>query len=279
VIILPRLWKKGKWILLLLMAALILLTASNVGLERANLSFIEVWLRDLLAPLESGATVVMGSTQKLGDFFTGYQNLLRERKDLQAEVTRLKNEVNALTEVQLENVRLRKLLGLYDGIDPEWETVPAKVIGRDPGNWFHAIIVNKGIDDGLTKDMAVVNEDGLVGRIISVSRSTAEVLLVVDKESAVGCLVQLSRTPGVVEGFSGNHGLLRMIHIPYDTDIQENQVVVSSGLGGIFPPGLRVGFITQVKVESNGLMKQALLQPFVDFDRLEEVLVLKERKR
>jgi rod shape-determining protein MreC len=277
VIVLPGFWQKGKWVLALILAIILLLIAKNTGMERSNLTTVEVWLRDLLAPLESGATVVTRSAGSMGSFLTDYRGTIRERDKLKDEVARLKNEINLLTEAKLENVRLHQLLEMKETIKNNWTTVSAKVIGRDRGNWHHSIIINKGTNDGFEKDMVVINQDGLVGRIIAVSHNSSEVLLIADKESSVGCLVQLSRTPGVVEGV-GAGGLLRMIHIPYDTVLKENQVVISSGLGGTYPQGLRVGYILEVKVEPNGLMKQALIKPFVNFDRLEEVLVLKMKK-
>lgn len=271
----PNAWKRGKWILLLAVVITVLFVVKHTGLERTELSTVEIWLRDLLAPLESGATAVMGGTKSIGNYFTGHKQLIVEKQELKDQIARLENEVNALTEARLENIRLRQLLEMKDSLKDQWQVIPAQIISRDAGNWYHTVIINRGSDNGLEKGMALVNQDGLVGRIISVSRNTAEVLLIIDKEGAVACLVQMSRTPGVVEGTDQPKGLLRMIHIPRDVLIKENQVVVTSGLGGVFPPGLRVGYVMEVKVEPNGLMQQAQVMPFVDFDRLEEVLVLK----
>ncbi|MGI6064881.1 MAG: rod shape-determining protein MreC [Bacillota bacterium] len=271
----PKFWGKGKWTLLLAAVILVLLIARGTGMDRSSLSPIEIWFRNLLAPLESGATAVMGRTRALGDYLRSYQDLVQENKELKKEIAQLKNEVNALTEAQLENVRLRQLLKMQESLKQGWQSIPAKVIARDTSNWYHSVTINRGLEDGLEKDMAVINQDGLVGRVISVSRNSAEVLLILDKDGAVGCMVQLSRTPGVVEGVDRPRGFLRMIHIPQDAELKENQIVVTSGLGGIFPSGLRIGYVTSITVEPNGLMKQALVSPFVDFNRLEEVLVLK----
>jgi rod shape-determining protein MreC len=275
VVVLPKFWGKGKWTLLLAAVILVLLIARGTGMDRSSLSPIEIWFRNLLAPLESGATAVMGRTRALGDYLRSYQDLVQENKELKKEIAQLKNEVNALTEAQLENVRLRQLLKMQESLKQGWQSIPAKVIARDTSNWYHSVTINRGLEDGLEKDMAVINQDGLVGRVISVSRNSAEVLLILDKDGAVGCMVQLSRTLGVVEGVDRPRGFLRMIHIPQDAELKENQIVVTSGLGGIFPSGLRIGYVTSITVEPNGLMKQALVSPFVDFNRLEEVLVLK----
>lgn len=270
---LPTIWKKGKWLFLLVAVFILLTIAHTTGMERKNLSFVEIWIRDLLAPLESGATAVFSGAKGLTGYFTGYDDLLRENKEQEEKINSLTKEVTALKDAQMENVRLRKLLAMKESMAEEWQMVSARVIARDTGNWYHSVIIDRGTADGLAKDMVVINYDGLVGRIIAVSRNTAEVLLLVDPEGAVGCLVQMSRTPGIVEG-QGSQGLLRMVHFPHDAEIKENQVVLTSGLGGVFPAGLRIGFITEIKVEPNGLMKQAVVKPFVDFERIEEVLVL-----
>lgn len=271
--VLPKLWKKGKWLLLILFIFILLSIAHNTGMERNNLTFVEVLLRDMLAPLESGATTVLSGIKSVTGYFTGYNELLDENEKLQKEVTDLTKEVNALKEAQLENARLRKLLAMKESMQSNWLMVSAEVIARNTGNWYHSIIINRGSADGLAKDMVVINYDGLVGRIISLTKNTAEVLLILDREGAVGSLIQLSRTPGIVEG-QGSGDLLRMVHFPHDADVKENQIVLTSGLGGVYPAGLRIGYITEIQVEPNGLMKQAKIKPFVDFERLEEVLVL-----
>ena len=122
--------------------------------------------------------------------------------------------------------------------------------------------------------MAVITPRGIVGRVTAAAERSSEVLLVLDPEGAVAGMVRNSRYPGIVEGSVSDQGYLQMIHLPYDSQVRENQTVITSGLGGIFPKGLRIGFITEIIVEPNGLMKKALIQPFVDFDRLEEVLVV-----
>lgn len=273
--VLPTLRKKGKWLVLVGLIMILLTIAYRTGMERNNLTLGEIWFRDLLAPLESGAMTVINGTKGVAGYFTDHDNLLKEQIELKEEIADLKEKVNDLKEAQLENARLRKLLILKESKELKWQTVSAQVIARDIGNWYHSIIINRGMSDGLKKDMVVINYDGLVGRIISITNHTAEVLLLLDREGAVGCLVQLSRTPGVVEG-QGSKGVLRMIHLPFDADVKENQIVLTSGLGGIFPAGLRIGYITDIKAEANGLMKQAEIEPFVDFERLGEVLVLTE---
>ena len=270
----PGFWQKGRWALFLVAVIAVLLIARSTGLDRAKLTPVEIWLRDLLAPLQSGATAVLSTTEAAGQYTISRSELIKQKAALTTEVAQLREKINRLNEAELENIRLRGLLKMKENLSGQWQTVSARVIARDAGNWYQTVTINRGAADGLKKGLAVINQDGLVGQILATSAQTAEVLLILDKDGAVSVLDQLSRTPGVVEGIDSPRGFLRMIHVPQDAVLRENEIIVSSGLGGLFPPGLRIGYVVSVQAEPNGLMKQAIVRPFVDFERLEEVLVL-----
>ena len=258
----------------MLIAVLLLVSIRMTGFERPRLSQAEAFLRTLVAPLQSG---VMSVGQKVDNFTSqliSFSQLKEENNRLKEEVDRLTAENNLLTEARQENARLQKLLDLKQMIGNEFSLTAAQVTARDLENLHQTLIINKGTEDGLTKDMPVINQQGLVGRIINVTASTAEVLLIMDREGAVGAMVQQTRVPGVVEGLGPNSSQLQMIHIAVDAPVSVNQVVITSGYGGKFPKGLRIGYVTEIVQEDNGLMKKAIIQPFVDFGRLEEVMVV-----
>jgi rod shape-determining protein MreC len=128
----------------------------------------------------------------------------------------------------------------------------------------------------LTKDMTVVASQGLVGSVVSVYNNSAKVQLILDPRSAVGCLVQRpeSRVAGIVEGSGANPLAPRMVNIARDADVIKSDKIITSGFGGIFPKGLLVGEVADVVNDEGGLLKYAVLKPAVDFDKLEEVLVI-----
>jgi rod shape-determining protein MreC len=138
------------------------------------------------------------------------------------------------------------------------------------------MVINGGSDDGFEVDMPVVCAQGLVGRIINTSANTSEVLLITDRDGAMSAMVQNTRTVGVVEG-DGETTALSMIHVPYDADIANYQQVITSGYGGVYPKGLLVGYINGIELQSDGLMLDIDVRSYVDFNRLEEVMVLKPR--
>jgi len=266
--------RRGKYLLAGFLALLLLICAALTAGDRAALTMVERGLRDVVTPIRKGALVASEKIRIIPGFFTGFEQLMDENSRLKNEVARLQNEVGYLEEAGLENVRLRRLLDMKETI-ADWQSTVAQVIARDNVTWYSAITIEGGLNKGFARNMPVVTAEGLVGRIVAVSDNSAEVRLIIDRDSAVGAMVQVSRANGVVEGRGrGSKEQLSMIHIPYDAKINLNQVVISSGLGGTYPHGLRIGYITKVSPDQGGLMLKAMVKPFVDFDRLEEVLVL-----
>jgi rod shape-determining protein MreC len=265
---------KRSTIVVLLFIGLCFITIRLSTPARNFLTPFEIWFRDVLAPLQSGVTTVTRMGKDTIQNIWSLKELQAENEELKKQIEKITAEKNLLEEYRQQNIRLRELMVLESSLRSDYQLVAAEVIARDLKNWNHRITINKGSKDGLAKDMAVVTYRGLIGRINSVTSSTAEVMLITDRQGAVGSVLQASRFPGVVEGTADNSGLLQMIHLPFDAPVQENDVVVSSGLGDIIPKGLRIGYVIEIKVEPNGLMKKAILKPFADLGRIEEVLVV-----
>jgi len=148
----------------------------------------------------------------------------------------------------------------------------AQVIFRDISLWNQSIILNQGKSQGILKDMPVVSDQGLVGRIISVSSSTAQVLLLTDFHSRVGVQSQESRDVGVL--FGEIKKKLRIRYLDLNSTIKTGDTIITSGMGGIYPKGIPVGKVTMVGADDDGMHLYALVQPFVKFSKIEEVLCL-----
>lgn len=240
-----------------------------------QLSPISATLRDVLAPVER---VVMVASREISNALSYPVQLVhaqRHNQELEDMVAELEGKLLKYREVQAENTRLKKLLDFNTEVAAELDLVPGTVISRDPDNWFGNLIINIGSQNGIEPDMAVITSAGLVGRVVRTSAHTAEVLLITDPRSGVGAIVQDSRAPGIAEGVAGKQGGLRMIHIPMDLTPQKGDVVVTSGLGSVFPKGIPVGVVREVRKEKSGLFMMADLETYVDFNRLEEVSVIK----
>jgi len=170
----------------------------------------------------------------------------------------------------LENQRLRKLLDLQKKMDEP--VIAAVVIGKDPSPWFQTILVNKGIHQGVSKGMPVVTTDGVVGLVIDAVRNYAKVMLITDPNSAVDAVIQNSRVRGIIKGGTSGYCVFDFVLRKYDIAVSE--VVVTSGMDGVFPKGLPVGSVSKIVKDKSGIFQEVTVKPFVDFERLEEVLIV-----
>ncbi|PKM89351.1 MAG: rod shape-determining protein MreC [Firmicutes bacterium HGW-Firmicutes-12] len=236
-------------------------------------------VRESLAPVQKVIINTKKGVDDILSYFNNNKRLLNENEELKKKLTMLEEKSYALLDLEMENKRLYDLLEYKKEKSNNYEFALAKIIGRDPGNWYKTITINRGSSEGIKKDMAVVTHNGLVGLVINTTANTSEVLLIIDTESAVGARILENRvTPGIAVG-TGKSDYLQMIHLPHDAPLEIGQTIVSSGLGELYPEGIRIGNVAEVTLEPNGLIKTALLEPLVDFSRLEEVFVILQTKK
>lgn len=271
-----------KWAVIIVLIVLFIFLTINImdvtGWGSTVLFPVTKAVREAFAPVQKGITAVMKGTDDFVAYFRDNKAVRQENEELKKRIAILEENIYKLKEQELENERLQKLLNYEEDKEKNYELLLAKVISRDPNNWYKTIIINRGSQHGIIPDMTVVTHDGLVGMVIGVTKNTAEVLLILDAEGAVGARVLENRyTPGVVTG-TGRSDYLQMIHLPHDMPIERGHTVVTSGLGGLYPKGIRIGTVAEVNMEASGLIKNALIEPFVDFDRLEEVFVILQVK-
>jgi rod shape-determining protein MreC len=206
------------------------------------------------------------------DFFTSPRDMasLRQRNaELEGEVAELQAQV---IQLQQEVGQTQVLAALVDFIRvrPENEYAAAAVIGRDPSPFLHYVIINRGSNEGILRGMPVVSSQGLIGRVDAVIADAARVQLITDPASSVNVRLQNAETEASLVG--SVTGDLELELIPQDIDVQRGDLVLTSGLGGGYPPDLIVGQVVNVRLRD--LFQQATVQPVVDFNRLEIVLVI-----
>jgi rod shape-determining protein MreC len=263
-----------KVFLLVVFIIITILIVKLTTLSRSAQTPIEVAVKDGLSPLQE---FTMGISRSITDnlsYIGSIGTLKEENKALKDEIRKLKSELDQVEEYKVQNRQFKELLNYREVTVDQYQLVSATVIGRDPGNWFGTITLNRGAKDGIERDMAVVVPEGLVGRVVAVSNYTSEVLLITDPRSGVGSKVQQSSVPGVVEGIANSTGVVRMVHLPKNEQVKNNQVVISSGVGGVYPSGIRIGRIFSVEDDPAGLFKIATIKPFVDFTVLENVFIV-----
>lgn len=228
--------------------------------------------RDAFAPLQAAAKSVLSP---VGNFFGG---VTRYRK-VQAENTRLRAEVE---QARMESVRAvdaereRELLTRLANLDfaQDLRDIPARVVANAPSNFQRTVTLDRGSDAGVVVGMPVVTDAGLVGRVVDVSADRSTILLVTDPSSRVGVRLSASRDIGALTG-AGPRDLMPLDLINIDTPVSEGEAVLTSGLDqGIFPARLPVGKVRSARVPEGALTQEVLVEPFVDFRRLELVRIL-----
>jgi rod shape-determining protein MreC len=230
--------------------------------------------RALLAassPLQNATTSVLEGVR---DGFSGYVALRGahdEAAQCRAELSVARAELNTLKEAGLENERLKKLLGYADATGPQ--EVHARVVGLNPSPQFLSVRLNKGESDGVKRGMPVVTPDGVVGQVARASGSYSDVMLLTDPSSRVGIAVQRSRVRGTVTGL-GPDRAMGLDNVLRADDVQDGDIVVTSGTDGIFPAGLVVGRVRGLVRHETAMFLQAQIDPSVDLRRFEEVLVV-----
>jgi len=208
------------------------------------------------------------------DFLTAPRDIvsLRQRNvELENEVSRLQAQVIELQQRVSDTERLAALVD-FSRANPESSYRAAAVIGRDPSPFLHYIIIDRGSNDGIQRGMPVVTEKGLVGRIDAVIADAARVQLITDPGSSVNVRMQTLTLEAILIG--SVTGDLSLDLLPQDVAIQEGEVVLTSGLGGGYPPDLIVGQVTNIRQREADLFQQAFVQPVEDFARLNIVLVI-----
>lgn len=196
----------------------------------------------------------------------------RENQVLRELLDRAVQRNHDLLEVELSNQRLRDLLNFRKNIPGRF--IAAEVVSRDPSAWFQTVIIDKGRGEGITKGLPVVVSKGIVGQITDVSAHRSKVLLVIDRNSAVDALVQRTRARGIIEGKSTRQCVLK--YVLRKDDVKVGDVVISSGLDGVYPKGLQIGHVSSVVKRSSGIFQEVMVTPTVDFEKLEEVLVAQD---
>lgn len=250
-----------------------------------SLVFFTVSARDdgsgFFGQVRSAVQVVVSPVQLLGSMvtspFTGLSNVFRNLTageqtlaELKSENERLAARNVELEEAQLSAQRLQELLELRDTYS--LQSMAARVIAGSGDSWTDSVIIDHGTSSGLAVGMPVANETGAVGQIIQCTATTSTVRLLADEASSVSAMLQESRAQGMLQG--GVDGTLRLSMIRTDQQVQPGDVVVTSGLGGVFPKGLPLGKVATVESRPGESYYQIVVEPFSRVGNLEEVLVI-----
>jgi rod shape-determining protein MreC len=253
---------------LVVLVSLVLLTLESRGRGSAGPGDL---IARVITPLQTVLAKIHQSAVSVWATYLDWKRFRGKNRELREEVERLRIASLQVRETQEENLRLRRLLELRDRLP--LSTLAGEVIAKEWSGWVRSLIVNRGRGDGIVRMTPVIVPEGLVGRVAEVRAGAAVIQLINDPSSAVGAMVQRTRIVGVVEGEPG--GSIRFKFPARDgRGLQVGDLIVTSGLGGLFPKGLPVGRVRAAEERGSGLFHYAQLQPVADFARVEEVLLL-----
>jgi len=238
---------------------------------------LESIVQGALSPVQGAVCSGVVAVKDWFYYLSSYRQVIAENRELRSRVEELDALETAFKELEMENERLRALIGFKQAT--EYKLVPAKVIAREASEWFSIITISKGVREGVQQDMPVVSSAGLVGRVVDANLYTSQVMLLTDPRSAVSVFIQRTRDSGVlgiVEGEQNVPERMWVTNILPDADVRPGDTIISSGMGGVFPKGLLIGEVAAVDESDFGLLKIAWIKPAVDFNHLEEVFVVIE---
>ncbi len=231
-----------------------------------------------LMPFQKGYHSLQKGIHMLWAGFTELSDVRDELQKTQAKLRKYEEMTEELYEIKNENKRLRAILNLKELI--VHESVSASIISKDPDNWFRTIIINRGSSDGLKVNMPVVafsaGNKVIVGKVIEVRSSISRILPIISSDMKLGVMLQESRYPGLLRGYASNSHLCVMDYVSKSAIMKFGDTIVTSGQGGIFPQGLLVGKVIKARIMESSAFQRALVKPFIDYNQIEEVFVIKK---
>lgn len=265
------------WVLLLALVVLFsALLVTTYLQQRRETQALEAAAGIVPAAAAEGGNKAVRAVKDFCTWLVSWRDISRENDTLKSRVAELETELGRMDEVKQENNRLSNLMGFAQDY-PEFDYVQAAVTSRDPSTWLTEFVIDRGSQDGIQRDMAVVTEQGLVGRIKDVGPNYATVICIINPQNAVSVVVERTRDEGIIKGGKDPQSAApqcQLHYLPFNADLVPGDTVVTSNLGGYYPRGLVVGTVVEASRSNNGQEQYAMVQPAVDFGHLENVLVL-----
>lgn len=261
-------------ILVAVLTALILAILSTVSGGR--ISPVGSFVNIVVKPLQKLGTEIVQDFNDRAERALHYDDMKVEIEELKKEVSALREEVRRRDAIEQENIQLRAALGHVER-DSSLVFESAEIVARNSDNWTRSFTINKGMSSGIAPDCCVITADGMVGFVSEVGNTWATVTAITDTTMEAAAIASRTREVASVEGDFElmSRGRLRLSYLSRDTQVLEGDIVETSGVGGLFPKGIVLGSVEEVKNESHGVSKYAIIKPAVDLDRINYVLVIK----
>lgn len=265
--------KKNKKLFILTFLIICILIAI-FSVSRINPTFFEKSFGYIITPIQKAVSTSSVWLEKKIDLISKMKQIEEENKTLKLEIEIKEQEIKKLKQIELENKKLLALLETSSRYN-EYSKITANIIAKDPGNWYENFIIDKGEKDGVQKNMVVIAQGGLVGKIEETGANYSKVSSIINGTYSVSGKTLRTDDEGFIKGDLSNKGQYKMEYIDKEAEIKKGDEIITSHLSEIYPPGITIGYVNEVSLDKyNNLSKTAVIKPGVDFKHLEKVLII-----
>ena len=252
---------------------ILLIFLSNVEVNK--LSYIESAVSSIVNPIQRVFIDLRNKIQGNSAYFSNMETIMQENEELKQKNSELETILREFEMLKAENTTLQQYMNLTDKY-ASYQTIPAYVINKDVSNFSSTLILNVGTKDGIRENMTVIADKGLVGHVISVTENTCKVQVIIDSANTVSCTISTTNESIICKGTLENDQVLRASYIPTGAELIQGDSVYTSGVGGIYPKGIIIGTVKEIVTTSNITDRYAIVEPAVDFSKVDTVLIINE---
>ena len=269
--------KKGGIVGIIITIIILIIIVSLTNVEINKVSKVENIFSAVVMPIQNSLVYLKNKIKGNDSFFQNIDKLKAENEELKQKNSELEQKLREFEIVKSENETLKEYVNLKEKYN-NYESIPSYVINKEISNFGSTIIINVGKKDGVEPNMTVISDKGLVGYIISTTNTTAKVQTIIDTATAVSATITTSRDSILVRGTLDANYTLKATYIPTDAKLLQGDIIETSGIGGIYPKGIKIGTIKEIINTKNITDRYAIIETAVDFSKLETVLVIKYRR-
>lgn len=267
---------KNKLAVTIVVLSVSFLILISYSVKREKVSVVENGVGVTLNTIQYGAIKAGNTIKGSLSFILNFTNVKKENEELKQENDKLQNELVEYNSALSENQTLKDDLN-FKNQRSEYNYVGCNVIGKSGGNFLDGFIIDKGQKDNIKKGMVVITSKGLVGQVTSTASNWSIIQSISNENIAVSGMVETANeTNGIIKGYKdeNNKLLAKLYYLPLDSNIKKGDVILTSGFGNLYPKGIRIGEVTDIEEDKGKIMKNAVIQPYVDFNTLQQVLVV-----
>jgi rod shape-determining protein MreC len=267
---------KNKLAVTIIVLSVSFLILIGYSVKREKVSIVENGVGSIFNAMQYGVNKTGATIKDSLSFIFNFTRVKSENDALKDENDKLQNELVEYNSALSENQTLRDDLN-FKNQRSEYSYVGCNVIGKSGGNYLDGFIIDKGLNDKLTKGMVVITSKGLVGQVTSTASNWSIIQSISNENIAVSGMVESANDiNGIIKGYKdeNNNLLAKLYYLPLDSNIKQGDTIVTSGFGNLYPKGIRIGEVTAIEEDQGKIMENAIIKPYVDFNTLQQVLVV-----